>query len=146
VSSVRSRLAEDATAQYEKVRGALEDAMDAEKQQWAFCPDCEKKVRVDYPDHSARIRAIELWLEQGFGKAGTAAATVSAVERAVALSRAEMEELDDDHLAALAWGAETLESRAAYFVALRALDLPPGFGEALQGVEAFLRGESRVAA
>lgn len=120
--------------------------MDAEKQQWAYCPDCAKKVRVDYPDHSARVRAIELWLEQGFGKAGTAAATVSAVETAVALGQAELEALDDDHLAALAWGGEPAESRAAFFAAVRALELPPGFAEALRRVEAFLGGGSRAAA
>ena len=29
---------------------------------------------AEFPDHSARIRAVELWLEQGFGKPGTTSA------------------------------------------------------------------------
>lgn len=146
VNSVRSRLAEDAAAQYEQVRGALEDAMNATKKAWGFCPGCEKKVQVDYPDHSARVRAIELWLEQGFGKTGTAAATVSAAEAAVSLGRAEFEELDDDHLHALAWASTPGEERAAYFEALRAVELPPGFGEALERLDVFAGGESRAVA
>jgi hypothetical protein len=69
--TVRTRLAEDLEGQYDVVRQALEDAMGTTKKQWLTCTHCQKRSEVDVVDNSARIRAIELWLEQGFGKPGT---------------------------------------------------------------------------
>ena len=70
--SVRSRLAGDLESQYDKVVAALEEAMESTKKAWGFCPKCRTKVQVDFPDHGARIKAVELWLEQGFGRPGRA--------------------------------------------------------------------------
>jgi hypothetical protein len=43
---------------------------DPDKSAWAYCPKCREKVKADFPDHSARIKALQLALEHGYGKPG----------------------------------------------------------------------------
>lgn len=44
------------------------DAMGAEKTMWSYCPDCRCKVQADFPDHGARLKAIEVLANQAYGK------------------------------------------------------------------------------
>lgn len=151
MSSVRSRLAEDATASYEKVLAVLQGAMDATKKAWAYCPDCAKKVQVDYPDHAAQIRAVELWLSEGFGKPGTVAAGsvpgVPSYAELEAMKREEWEKLTDDQLWAIGWLHGTEEERArdkAYMEEIAATELPDGFMEAISRVEGIARRHGKL--
>lgn len=48
---------------------ALYDAaLDASTLQFAFCPGCRKKVQVEKPDWQARLRALEWFAENGWGR------------------------------------------------------------------------------
>ena len=60
----------EAEAKSDKIVDALFGALDSERLTWAHCPDCRRKVRVDYPDFSAQIKAAEMLLEQGYGRPG----------------------------------------------------------------------------
>jgi hypothetical protein len=47
----------------------FDDALTAERVMWRTCGQCgNKQVRVDVPDWNARLKVVELMLEQGFGK------------------------------------------------------------------------------
>jgi len=68
---VRQRIAEDAERVYdEKIGAFFEEALSAEKSAWATCKHCQHKIQVDVPDWSARTRALETLLNQGFGRVG----------------------------------------------------------------------------
>jgi hypothetical protein len=56
----------------EQIRAALKDAVESVKSAWAYCPKCRGKVKADFPDHTARINALKLALEHGYGKPGQA--------------------------------------------------------------------------
>ena len=132
--SVRSRLAGDLESQYDKVVAALEEAMESTKKAWGYCPSCRKKVHVDFPDHGARITAVELWLEQGFGRPGTGAVLESAASRGSRQTLDELEALTMDQLAAYLWSLESDEERARrrrLLDGMEASEWPLGFAEAL---------------
>jgi hypothetical protein len=56
----------------EQIRAALKDAVESVRSAWAYCPKCREKVKADFPDHTARINALKLALEHGYGKPGQA--------------------------------------------------------------------------
>jgi hypothetical protein len=56
----------------EQIRRVLNEAVDATKAAWGYCPSCKKKVQADFPDNSARIKALQLALDHGYGKPGQA--------------------------------------------------------------------------
>jgi hypothetical protein len=65
---VRGRLAEDAADEYEeKIKRTLDDALNAETTRSALC-ECGRRVSVTFNDVNARLKAVQLWLEQGYGK------------------------------------------------------------------------------
>lgn len=133
MSGVRARLAGDLEAQYDKVVAALEEAMESTKKAWAFCPKCRAKVQVDHPDHSARIKVVELWLEQGFGRHGAGAASVDPVAAGAEMILADLEAMSMNALAAMAYGSKDNWARyRRYIEELEAIDYPPGFAEALE--------------
>ena len=66
--SVRKRLAEAATEDYELIREALRNGIKAKKEHWFTCRHCQKKTKVNVTDQSAVNRSIEIWLDQGFGR------------------------------------------------------------------------------
>jgi hypothetical protein len=109
VSGIQARIAGDLESQYDKVLAALEEAMESTKKAWAFCPKCRTKVQVDHPDHGARIKAVELWLEQGFGRPGAGAALESAVSVGARQTLDELRALTTDQLAAYVWSLESDE-------------------------------------
>lgn len=67
--SPRSRLAGDVSREYERLRDAVLGALDADKPQPVSCPSCKHRFQASVPDHGARLRAVQLALEQGYGSA-----------------------------------------------------------------------------
>jgi hypothetical protein len=66
--SVRDRLREHAEQNYDAlVRKTLEEAITAETTRWGTCPNCQHRVAVAFPDVRARTKAVQLWLDQGYG-------------------------------------------------------------------------------
>ena len=140
MSGIRARLAGDLESQYDKVVAALEEAMESTKKAWAFCPKCRAKVQVDHPDHGARIKAVELWLEQGFGRPGAGAARVDPVTAGVEMTLADLEAMSSNALAAFAWESEESWTRyRRHIEKLEAIEWPPGFAEALRKLEGLAR-------
>jgi hypothetical protein len=116
-AGIRERLGEDLEAEYETIKAALKDAMETTKQSWAWCPNCSEKVKADFPDNNARIKAIELWFSQRLGD----------------LCPKE----DEDY----AWAAMSAEEREAELALIEQLSLqewPKGFGEALERLHRIL--------
>jgi hypothetical protein len=65
--SVRDRFREDAERYYDQLFGSLVEAIDAEIT-WGDCPHCHHRVPVTFPDVRARTKAIEVLLDQGYGR------------------------------------------------------------------------------
>ena len=89
-------------ADVEAIIGVLRDAMVAEKTVWGSCDGCKKKFPVVVRDTAAALRAVELWIEQGFGRQ-----KVSEVEPgglAAAATLGELEGLSDEELSRIAGG------------------------------------------
>jgi hypothetical protein len=138
VSGMRARLANDLESQYDTVVSALKEAMESTKKAWAYCPSCRKKVQVDHPDHGARIKAVELWLEQGFGRPGTGAAAESAISLGAIETREQFEALTFDELTALLWTMQDEEERSRqrrFLNELASAAWPDGFAAALERLE-----------
>jgi hypothetical protein len=95
-TNVRGQLAADTTEEYEKLRDALFAALDAERETFATCQKCHHRTRVMVPDNSARLKAIEILLREGFGKSPDAAKVTAAK------TSADLSELTDEELLALA--------------------------------------------
>jgi hypothetical protein len=55
----------------EQIQRIINEAVDATKSAWGYCPKCREKVKADFPDHNGRINALKLALEHGYGKPGT---------------------------------------------------------------------------
>ena len=78
VDDVRSRIASDAGKHYEeKISVFFSEALDAEKTLWADCSHCHHRVKLTVPDWGARVRALELLLNQGFGRVSSESETGS---------------------------------------------------------------------
>lgn len=107
MSSVRTRLADDATKDYEKLKATLWEAMDSVKRVWLSCPDCKKRSEVEVPDSSARVKAVELALEQGFGRPGQE----KLAERGSDLVN-DTRQLED-------WSSDELRALIAYYDSLK---------------------------
>jgi hypothetical protein len=66
--SVRERFREDAERRYSQLFESLSEAINAEVTRWGDCPNCKHRVPVTFPDIRARTQAIQLLLDQGYGK------------------------------------------------------------------------------
>ena len=89
-------------------------------------------------DHGARMKAVELWLEQGFGRPGTGAALQSAASIGSRQTLEELEALTTDELAAYVWALESDNERARrrrLIDEVAATEWPAGFAEALERLE-----------
>ncbi|HYM63246.1 MAG TPA: hypothetical protein VES61_01070 [Gaiellaceae bacterium] len=58
---------DDAENSYEEIIAAVKGAINAEVTKQGKC-SCGKWVAVSFPDTKARTAALELWLDQGYGK------------------------------------------------------------------------------
>lgn len=77
----RARMREDADKLYPDIIESLKVALDSEVTKWGDCPKCGKRVPVAFPDLHGRAKAIQLLIEQGYGKP-TETIEVSAVMEA----------------------------------------------------------------
>lgn len=74
MSDFRDKLGKDLDAEYETVRDFLKEAVKATRKVWHTCPDCKHRSEVEIPDIKAGLHAVQLWTEQGKGKAAQAKA------------------------------------------------------------------------
>jgi hypothetical protein len=98
---VRGRLAKDAADAYEQIVAAIKEAVTAETTRWGDCPNCQHRVPVSFPDVSARMKALQLWLDQGLGRP---------VERVETTPVIDLSGLTDEELDALLVRANALEA------------------------------------
>jgi hypothetical protein len=75
----------------ETIQRILKEAVDADKSAWGYCGTCRKKVKADFPDHSARIKALQLALEHGYGKPGTAKDETTKVDLDIDINKISLE-------------------------------------------------------
>jgi hypothetical protein len=66
--TVRKRLAEAASEDYELIRAALRNGIQAKKEVWVTCRSCNTRTKKDVTDQAAANRAVEIWLDQGLGR------------------------------------------------------------------------------
>lgn len=66
--SVRERFREDAERMYDTLLKTVQDAIEAEVVRWGECQNCKHKVAVSFPDIRSRTQAIQLLLDQGYGR------------------------------------------------------------------------------
>jgi len=64
----RARWREDAGKIYQEIFESLKPALDSEVTKWGNCPECNHKVPVIFADLHGRSKAVQLLIEQGFGK------------------------------------------------------------------------------
>lgn len=67
-SSPRARLRQDVHAGYEQLRAAVFDALEADKPLAVTCPSCNGRFEARVPDHTARLRAVDTALREGYGR------------------------------------------------------------------------------
>lgn len=72
------------------------DVLDAEQNIWLSCPSCKKRSEVAVPNWSARTRALELMLSEGWGR--PEASPPDDDEKLKAVVREELSRLTDEHL------------------------------------------------
>ncbi len=65
---MRAKLAQAAAEDFELIRSALRTALQAETVRHQKCSYCKRSNEFVIPDNNARIRAVETWLEEGFGR------------------------------------------------------------------------------
>ena len=66
--SPRARLREDVAGAHKLVRDAVRDGLSADRAQRVGCPKGKHRFSVTVLDHGARLKAVDLALEQGFGR------------------------------------------------------------------------------
>jgi hypothetical protein len=65
---VRSKLRDDANEDYLLLKTALKEGLDADKPVTRRCEFCGKSNSFLIPDHGSRMKAVDLWISQGFGR------------------------------------------------------------------------------
>ena len=68
VTPLRQRLREDADTHYDTLIGSLLETVTAAKTTTYACRKCGKENTIQLPDVKARTQAIQLLIEQGYGK------------------------------------------------------------------------------
>lgn len=68
---IRSKLRDDASEDYELLKAALKEGLNADKAVTRKCEHCYRSNTFLLADHSARMKAVDLWISQGFGKPPT---------------------------------------------------------------------------
>jgi hypothetical protein len=65
---VRERIAKDAESMYADLAAFLKSALEADRKTWVTCAHCDRRTEVEIPDWTARAKAVEMMLNQGFGR------------------------------------------------------------------------------
>ena len=67
-TDVRTRLREAGEESAGRIEAFFLDALDASKEVWSTCGKCSRRTAVVVPDWSARLKAVEALLDQGYGR------------------------------------------------------------------------------
>ena len=66
--AVRQRIAADAESMYADLATFFKNALEADRKVWVTCSHCERRTEAEIPDWTARAKAVEMMLNQGFGR------------------------------------------------------------------------------
>jgi hypothetical protein len=66
--AARRAIRETADQSVDALQEFDKEALQATKEKWANCPHCKHRIRVEQEDWTARLRAVEALLDQGYGK------------------------------------------------------------------------------
>ncbi len=66
--AVRERIAKDAENLYADLAAFFKSALEADRKVWITCSHCDKRTEAEIPDWTARAKAVEMMLNQGFGR------------------------------------------------------------------------------
>jgi hypothetical protein len=66
--AVRERIAKDAESMYAELAAFLKNALEADRKIWVTCSHCDRRTEAEIPDWTARAKAVEMMLNQGFGR------------------------------------------------------------------------------
>jgi hypothetical protein len=66
--AVRERIANDAESMYSDLAAFFQSALEAHRKVWVTCSHCERRTEAEIPDWTARAKAVEMMLNQGFGR------------------------------------------------------------------------------
>jgi hypothetical protein len=66
--AVRERIAMDAQTMYGDLAAFFKNALEADRKVWVTCSHCDRRTEAEIPDWTARAKAVEMMLNQGFGR------------------------------------------------------------------------------
>jgi hypothetical protein len=66
--AVRERIAKDAESMYAHLAAFFKNALEADRKVCVTCSHCERRTEAEIPDWTARAKAVEMMLNQGFGR------------------------------------------------------------------------------
>jgi hypothetical protein len=66
--AVRERIAKDAESMYADLAAFFKNALEADRKVWVTCSHCDRRTETEIPDWNARSKAVEMMLNQGFGR------------------------------------------------------------------------------
>jgi hypothetical protein len=66
--AVRERIAQDAESMYSQLAEFFKSALAADRKVWVGCAHCGRRTEAEIPDWTARSKAVEMMLNQGFGR------------------------------------------------------------------------------
>jgi hypothetical protein len=66
--AVRERIARDAESMYADLAAFFKNALEADRKVWVTCSHCDRRTEAEIPDWTARAKAVEMMLNQGFGR------------------------------------------------------------------------------
>jgi hypothetical protein len=66
--AVRERIAQDAESMYADLAAFFKQALEADRKVWVTCSHCDRRTEAEIPDWTARAKAVEMMLNQGFGR------------------------------------------------------------------------------
>jgi hypothetical protein len=67
-SAVRERIAKDAESMYADLAAFFKNALEDDRKVWVTCSHCDRRTGAEIPDWTARAKAVEMMLNQGFGR------------------------------------------------------------------------------
>ena len=66
--AVRERIAQDAESLYGELAEFFKNALEADRKVWVTCSHWDRRTEAEIPDWTARSKAVEMMLNQGFGR------------------------------------------------------------------------------
>ena len=100
-ADLRTRFREALNAMEEKdIRQIVDGIKDMNKARYALCPDCRRKVQVEFPDFKGQAQALQILMAEGFGKPR------EQQDVNVSVTLKAIKEMSNEELAALVEGHE----------------------------------------